>query len=213
MASLGVPRTDRSAPIKTSNRYGAPLIPPRASHAAYSLMRRRPSGKLPRHGSARGFHATGWSSHPSTATAPVGGAAPARRPGPHGPLRHRRPERGRHLVRAGRLPAVLLLRPGRALQRPGRDRVVLRCQRSPGRLARQGSSVLRWALFEAAKSASRTTSSDHAYYVAVRDRLGGKRPALSVARKLVRRCHHTLREPGGEAWTPLRPPVEAKQAA
>jgi transposase len=58
-------------------------------------------------------------------------------------------------------------------------------KRSPGRLARQGSPELRWALFEAAKSASRATSPDHDYYVAVRDRLGGKRPALSVARKLV----------------------------
>lgn len=86
-------------------------------------------------------------------------------------------------------------------------------KRSPGRLARQGSPVLRWALFEAAKSAARATSPDHAYYVAVRDRLGGKRPALSVARKLVRRCHHTLRELGDVAWAPLRPPVEEKRAA
>ena len=61
-------------------------------------------------------------------------------------------------------------------------------KRSAGRLARQGSPELRWALFEAAKSAARQTSPDHAYYAAVRDRLGGKRPALSVARKLVRRC-------------------------
>jgi hypothetical protein len=83
-------------------------------------------------------------------------------------------------------------------------------KRSPGRLARQGSPVLRWALFEAAKSASRTTSPDHAYYVAVRDRLGGKRPALSVARKLVRRCHHTLREQGDEAWAAL--PARERQA-
>lgn len=86
-------------------------------------------------------------------------------------------------------------------------------KRSPGWLARQGSPSLRWALFEAAKSASRATSPDHAYYVAVRDRLGGKRPALSVARKLVRRCHHTPRELGDEAWAPLRPPVKDKQAA
>jgi len=85
-------------------------------------------------------------------------------------------------------------------------------KRSPGRLARQGSPVLRWALFEAAMSASRTTSPDHDYYAAVRDRLGGKRPTLSVARKLVRRCHHTLREMGDEAWAPL-PLAKDKQAA
>jgi transposase len=75
-------------------------------------------------------------------------------------------------------------------------------KRSPGRLARQGSPVLRWALFEAAKAAARQSSPDHDYYVAVRERLGGKRPALSVARKLVRRCHHALREMGDQAWDP-----------
>lgn len=73
-------------------------------------------------------------------------------------------------------------------------------KRSPGRLARQGSPELRWALFEAAKCAARAGSPDHDYYTAVKDRLGGKRPALSVARKLIRRCHHTLRELGDQAW-------------
>lgn len=73
-------------------------------------------------------------------------------------------------------------------------------KRSAGRLARQGSPELRWALFEAAKAAARQTSPDHDSYVAVRDRLGGKRPALSVARKLVRRCYHALRELGDQAW-------------
>jgi transposase len=75
-------------------------------------------------------------------------------------------------------------------------------KRSPGRLARQGSPELRWALFEAAKAASHRSSPDHDYYVQVRDRLGGKRPALSVARKLARRCHHTLRALGDLPWTP-----------
>jgi transposase len=85
-------------------------------------------------------------------------------------------------------------------------------KRSPGRLARQGSPELRWALFEAAKAAARAGSPDHDYYTAIRDRLGGKRPALSVARKLVRRCHHTLRELGDRAWLELDQPVEDKAA-
>jgi len=85
-------------------------------------------------------------------------------------------------------------------------------KRSPGRLARQGSPELRWALFEAAKAASRTTSPDHDYYVAVRDRLGGKRPALTVARELARRCHHSLGALGDQAWTPIDAPIEAKAA-
>jgi transposase len=73
-------------------------------------------------------------------------------------------------------------------------------RRSPGRLSRQGSPELRWALFEAAKAASRAGSPDHDYYTAVTERLGGKRPTLSVARKLVRRAYHTLRELGDAAW-------------
>lgn len=84
-------------------------------------------------------------------------------------------------------------------------------KRSPGRLSRQGSPVLRWALYEAAKSASHAGSPDHAYYAVVRDRLCGKRAALSVARKLVRRAHHTLRALGDAAWAP--PSIPAEEAA
>lgn len=71
-----------------------------------------------------------------------------------------------------------------------------------GRLARQGPPVLRWALFEAAKCASRPASPDHDYYRSVRDRIGAQRATLSVARKLARRCHHLLRAMGDAAWTP-----------
>lgn len=73
-------------------------------------------------------------------------------------------------------------------------------KRAPGHLSRQGSPELRWALFEAAESAARSSSPDHDYYAGIRDRLGGKRPALAVARKLTRRCYHTLRELGDTAW-------------
>jgi transposase len=76
-------------------------------------------------------------------------------------------------------------------------------KRSPGQLARQGSPELRWALFEAAKNASRRSSPEHGYYAAVTQRLGGKRPALSVARKLTRRAHHTLRGLGEAAFAPV----------
>src|SRR3954451_10647353 len=72
-------------------------------------------------------------------------------------------------------------------------------KRPPGRLSRQGSPLLRWALFEAAKCAARPGSPDHAYYRQVADRLGGNRAALSVARKIARRAHHTLRALGDEA--------------
>ena len=62
--------------------------------------------------------------------------------------------------------------------------------------------MLRRALFEAATRASLPGSPDHAYYLHVKHRLDGQRAAFSVARKLARRCYHTLRELGDEAWLP-----------
>jgi len=84
-------------------------------------------------------------------------------------------------------------------------------RRAPGRLARQGSPELRWALYEAATCAARPTSPDHAYDVAARDRLDGKLATLSVARKLARRCDHALRRLGDDAWTTS--PTAAQAAA
>src|SRR3954469_6650108 len=59
------------------------------------------------------------------------------------------------------------------------------------------------AAFAAAKCAARPGSPDHAYYRQVADRLGGNRAALSVARKITRRAHHTLRALGEEALAPV----------
>jgi len=61
------------------------------------------------------------------------------------------------------------------------------------RLSRQGPGTLRWALYEAGKCGARPTSPDYDYYQQVKARHGGKRAALSVARKILRRCYHTLR--------------------
>jgi transposase len=71
-----------------------------------------------------------------------------------------------------------------------------------GHLARQGPPTLRWALVEAAQCAARPSSPDHAYYLEVKARAGGNRAALSVARKLARRAHHTLRALGDAALAP-----------
>ena len=76
-------------------------------------------------------------------------------------------------------------------------------KRARGHLARQGPPVLRWALHEAAMCAARPTSPDHAYYLQVRTRLGGKRAALSVARKLAREAYHILRTLGDQALAPV----------
>jgi transposase len=72
--------------------------------------------------------------------------------------------------------------------------------RARGHLARQGPALLRWALFEAAKSAAKSSSPEHGYYQAVADRAGANRATLSVARKLTRQAHHILRELGEEAF-------------
>ena len=75
-------------------------------------------------------------------------------------------------------------------------------RRAPGHLSRQGPPALRWALFEAAQSARRPASPHHQYYVEAAARLGGNRACLAVARKLLKRSYHTLRELGEEAMTP-----------
>jgi len=72
----------------------------------------------------------------------------------------------------------------------------------PGRLSRQGPPLLRWALYESAKCAARAAAPDHGYYAAVRDKRTAGLATLSVARKLARRCYHTLRELGEEALAP-----------
>lgn len=80
-------------------------------------------------------------------------------------------------------------------------------KRAPGHLSRQGSALLRWALFEAAKCAARPSSPDHDYYTRVKQRCGGNRAALSVARKIARRSHHILRALGDQALAPVTEPV------
>ena len=75
-------------------------------------------------------------------------------------------------------------------------------RRAPGRLSRQGPPALRWALFEAAQCARRPGSPDHDYYLQTAARLGGNRACLAIARKLLKRSYHTLRELGEEALQP-----------
>ena len=78
-------------------------------------------------------------------------------------------------------------------------------KRSPGRLSRQGPEVLRWLLFEAAKTSARSFAPAHdyytAYYTAVRQRHDGNRAALSQARRIVRQAVHILTDLGDDAFT------------
>jgi len=76
-------------------------------------------------------------------------------------------------------------------------------RRAPGHISRQGPPALRWALYEAAQVArARESSPDREYYLAAKERIGGNRACLSIARKLLKRSYHTLRELGEEALAP-----------
>ena len=58
--------------------------------------------------------------------------------------------------------------------------------------------------------AGRPSSPDHAYFRSVKQRLDGQLAILSVARKLARRCYHTLRNLGDEAFIPaIEPTVQS----
>jgi transposase len=76
-------------------------------------------------------------------------------------------------------------------------------KRAPGHLSRQGPEVLRWALFEAALSASREGSPDHAYYQDVKARQDAHRAFLSQARRIARKAYHVLLEMGEQALAPV----------
>src|SRR5215207_948203 len=79
-----------------------------------------------------------------------------------------------------------------------------------GKLNRQGSPHLRWALYEAALAACRPSSPDHADYLALKARgLSHTRASLTIARKLARRCFHVLHELGPARSIPSRPPDQA----
>ena len=76
-------------------------------------------------------------------------------------------------------------------------------RRAPGHISRQGPPALRWALYEAAQVARRgERSPDREYYLDAKERIGGNRACLSVARKLLKRSYHTLRDLGEEALAP-----------
>ena len=111
------------------------------------------------------------------------------------PVRHRRADRGGGVVRARRLPALLPLRAGGAPHRPGRDRRLLgpaprRRVPVPARTRRRcGGRCTRRP-----RTPRIMRSPDHDYYAAVKDRHDGKIAAISVARKLARRCYHVLRD-------------------
>jgi transposase len=73
-------------------------------------------------------------------------------------------------------------------------------KRSPGHLSRQGPAVLRWCLYEAGKTSARASAPAHGYYAGVKQRLDGKRAALSQGRRIVRHACHLLTTLGDDAF-------------
>jgi hypothetical protein len=72
-----------------------------------------------------------------------------------------------------------------------------------GKLTRQGSPQLRWALYEAAQPACKPRSPHHGDYLELKARgLSHTRATMTIARKLARRCFHSLRKLGPAALEP-----------
>jgi transposase len=85
-------------------------------------------------------------------------------------------------------------RPRQLVRASGLDPTVIESADSKrrGRLAKQGSPYLRWALVEAAQHGHRQSSPDHALYTSVKNRRGRGRARLTVARKIAHRSFHVL---------------------
>jgi len=79
-------------------------------------------------------------------------------------------------------------------------------KRSPGRLSRQGPEMLRWLLFEAAKTSARSCAPGYRYYTDVKQRYDANRAALSQARRIVRQAMHILTDLGDDAFTIIAVP-------
>jgi len=80
-------------------------------------------------------------------------------------------------------------------------------KRSPGRLSRQGPEVLRWLLFEAAKTSARSCAPGYSYYTQIKDRYDANRACLSQARRIVRHATHILTALGDDAFTTVAQPA------
>jgi hypothetical protein len=119
-------------------------------------------------------------------------------------LRSRRANGGHDPRRARRRPPILKLSRHGPLRRPGDITVKQSDQRrAPGRLSGQGPPALRWALYEAAQRARSPTSPDREYYLKTAEKIGRNRACLALARKLLKRSYHILRELGETALEPL----------
>jgi hypothetical protein len=83
-----------------------------------------------------------------------------------------------------------------------------------GKLTKQGSPQLRWALYESAQAATRPTSPDRADYLALKERgLTHPRASITIARKLARPvstpCASSARERSSPSADPAPMPIRS----
>ena len=129
--------------------------------------------------------------------------------GAHGPLWDRLADRGGDLGRVRRRAPLRQLPPGGPFHRPGHHHLGVGRQarpRAPGPPGLPGAAL---GVARGGHVRRPPGSPDHPYYLQVKQRLGGKRAALSVARKLAREAYHTLRELGDQALVPAELPTAA----
>src|SRR6266540_1742766 len=79
-------------------------------------------------------------------------------------------------------------------------------KRAAGRLSHEGPELLRWALFEAAVSAARASSPDHAYYLQVAERID----QIASVQRAVSRTRDQSCCAGRCSKRPCRPPAPAR---
>jgi transposase len=75
-------------------------------------------------------------------------------------------------------------------------------RRAPGHLSRQGPTGTALGIVRGRPAGTTHDQPRPAYYEQAAERLGGNRACLAIARKLLKRSYHTLRELGEEALTP-----------
>ena len=73
---------------------------------------------------------------------------------------------------------------------------------APGTSPPPGAARAALGRVRGCRTACKPASPDHAYHLELRQRVGANRAVLSVAPKLLRRAHHTLRELGDDALAP-----------
>ena len=170
----------------------------RAAGAAAALL--SPAGQLQVATALEVTRGPGNPAAPVAAPAARCRPAPDRRQGPgRAAVRGRAGHRAGDDLLAGRGRPVLLLPQGGPVRRAGHHRPLLRPQ-GPARAAvPAGTAGAALGGVRGRQDPRPAPAPGHRYYATVKDRCGGKRAALSEARKILRQACHILAELGDDA--------------